>query len=117
MLDTRPQAWLADDVESSDSWILRLSAAEIQGFRDGLSHLTAVRKPLLSLDQSDFPIPPFVSRRTRARHAYDPRPVGVLPCEGVPDGGMDRGGVSIGVLGDGAVHGRGEEPKREQRAD
>ncbi|WP_144630078.1 TauD/TfdA family dioxygenase [Bordetella genomosp. 13] len=53
----RPQPWTAEQVRQDDSWVLRLNADEIQGVRDALAHAKAHPKPLLSMEQADFPLP------------------------------------------------------------
>jgi hypothetical protein len=52
-----PTAWLASDVRSDTTWIQRLSADEVQGFRTALVHAKKVDKPLLSMVQADYPLP------------------------------------------------------------
>ncbi|KAL4885761.1 hypothetical protein BJY04DRAFT_230051 [Aspergillus karnatakaensis] len=53
----KPQAWKTKDVESDDSWILRLTPEEIEGFRTALAHAKTNPKPLLSMTQADYPLP------------------------------------------------------------
>jgi hypothetical protein len=52
-----PQPWRADDVRRDTSWILRLTPKEVDGFRIALSHAMKVNKPLLKMEQADFPLP------------------------------------------------------------
>ncbi len=54
---TRPCAWTAHDVEQENSWILRLNAEEIDGFQTALAHAKTVDKPLLAMEQADYPLP------------------------------------------------------------
>ncbi|MVW77568.1 TauD/TfdA family dioxygenase [Bordetella sp. 02P26C-1] len=58
----RPQPWKAEQVRQDDSWILRLTAEEVDGVRAALAHAKQLDKPLLSMEQADFPLPE-VSRR------------------------------------------------------
>jgi hypothetical protein len=51
-----PRAWTADDVRQDDSWIQRLSAAEVEGFDLALQHARRLNKPLLAMAQADFPL-------------------------------------------------------------
>ncbi|WPB55815.1 TauD/TfdA family dioxygenase [Xylophilus sp. GOD-11R] len=52
-----PQAWTAQQVAQDHGWIQRLSAEEVQGFRDALVHARGTGKTLLQLEQADFPLP------------------------------------------------------------
>ncbi|KAJ7213080.1 hypothetical protein GGX14DRAFT_620099 [Mycena pura] len=52
-----PQPWKAEDVRRDNSWILRLSPEEVDGFRTALAHALAVNRPLLEMEQADFPLP------------------------------------------------------------
>lgn len=52
----RPQAWTAQQVREDNSWIVRLSEAEIQGIREALAHARSLNKPLLEMEQADFPL-------------------------------------------------------------
>ncbi|WP_459615507.1 TauD/TfdA family dioxygenase [Bordetella sp. 2513F-2] len=54
----RPQAWTAQQAREDDSWVLRLTQEEIQGFRDALAHARQLAKPLLAMEQADFPLSP-----------------------------------------------------------
>lgn len=51
-----PRAWTADEVRNDPSWIHRLTAEETDGFRLALTHAKKVAKPLLALEQADFPL-------------------------------------------------------------
>ena len=51
-----PQAWTADDLRQDESWIQRLSAAEVEGFDLALAHARRLNKPLLAMAQADFPL-------------------------------------------------------------
>jgi len=51
-----PRAWTADEVRQDASWVQRLSAAEVEGFDQALAHARRVNKPLLAMDQADFPL-------------------------------------------------------------
>ncbi|KAF5332017.1 hypothetical protein D9758_014590 [Tetrapyrgos nigripes] len=53
---TGPQAWLAEDVRLDNSWILRLTSEEANGFRNALVHARKVNKPLLEMEQADYPL-------------------------------------------------------------
>ncbi|KAK7989385.1 hypothetical protein PG989_009700 [Apiospora arundinis] len=52
-----PQAWKADDVRKDDTWILRLTPEEVDGFRTAMEHARKANKPLLDMEQADFPLP------------------------------------------------------------
>ncbi|KAL5344070.1 hypothetical protein BJX70DRAFT_7319 [Aspergillus crustosus] len=58
----KPQAWKTKDVESDNTWILRLTPLEIDGFRAALAHAKANPKPLLSMTQADYPLPAASAR-------------------------------------------------------
>ena len=46
---TAPKAWKADDLRQDESWIQRLSAAEVEGFDLALEHARRLKKPLLAM--------------------------------------------------------------------
>ncbi|KAJ6480284.1 hypothetical protein C8R45DRAFT_1005082 [Mycena sanguinolenta] len=52
-----PQPWKADDVRRHNSWILRLSPEEVDGFRVASVHALKTNKPLLDMTRADFPLP------------------------------------------------------------
>lgn len=52
-----PQAWTADDVRKDQSWIQRLTPEEAEGFNTALKHAKSTGKPLLAMEQADFPLP------------------------------------------------------------
>ncbi|MGO4328260.1 TauD/TfdA family dioxygenase [Cupriavidus sp. 2TAF22] len=52
----RPLPWTARQAREDRSWILRMTEAEIQGMRDALDHARALGKPLLDMEQADFPL-------------------------------------------------------------
>jgi len=51
-----PSPWYARDVETDQSWIQHLSAAEIQGIDQALTHAKTRAKPLLEMSIEDFPL-------------------------------------------------------------
>ena len=51
-----PRAWTADQVRNDSSWIQRLTPAEVAGFDAALAHARALDKPLLAMEQNDFPL-------------------------------------------------------------
>ena len=51
-----PRAWTAEEVRQDASWIQRLSAAEVEGFDQALQHARRLNKPLLAMEQADFPL-------------------------------------------------------------
>jgi hypothetical protein len=53
----QPRAWTAAEVAADTSWIQRLSDEEVAGFDAALAHAMQVAKPLLSMQQADFPLP------------------------------------------------------------
>lgn len=61
-----PRAWTADEARQDTSWVQHLSQAEARGFQSALDHLKTVDKPLLALQQADFPLNE-VSRGALAR--------------------------------------------------
>ncbi|KAJ7654627.1 hypothetical protein DFH06DRAFT_518220 [Mycena polygramma] len=52
-----PQPWKTADVRRDTSWILQLVPDEVDGFRVALAHALKADKPLLEMEQSDFPLP------------------------------------------------------------
>ncbi|MBO9354829.1 hypothetical protein GG851_12590 [Bordetella petrii] len=65
----RPQAWTADQVRLDPSWILRLTAEQVAGVQAALAHAKQAAKPLLSMEQADFPLP--AATRAALRQAID----------------------------------------------
>ncbi|KAK7951625.1 uncharacterized protein PG986_007353 [Apiospora aurea] len=61
-----PQAWKAEDVRKDATWILRLTPDEVEGFRIAMEHARKASKPLLDMEQADFPLPD-ASRRALKR--------------------------------------------------
>ena len=65
-IQSGPQAWKAGDVRKDTSWVLRLTPEEVEGFRIALAHAREVKKPLLEMEQADYPLPE-ISRRALQR--------------------------------------------------
>jgi hypothetical protein len=61
-----PRAWTAEEARADTSWVQRLSAFEVEGFQSALRHARTLGKPLLDMEQADFPLPD-VSRRALER--------------------------------------------------
>jgi len=53
---TAPKAWTADQARQDVSWIQHLSAAEAEGFDLALQHARGMNKPMLAMEQADFPL-------------------------------------------------------------
>lgn len=53
----RPAPWYAQDVQRDLGWVQRLSAEEVAGFDQALAHARRHPKPLLAMEQQDFPLP------------------------------------------------------------
>ena len=62
----KPRAWTAEQARADTSWVQRLDAAEVAGFQSALRHARTLGKPLLDMQQADFPLPD-VSRLALAR--------------------------------------------------
>ncbi|KAI0470997.1 Clavaminate synthase-like protein [Xylariaceae sp. FL0804] len=54
---TGPQPWKAEDIRRDTSWIQRLTPEEVEGFRTALAHARTLGKPLLKMEQADYPLP------------------------------------------------------------
>jgi len=52
----RPLPWTAEQVRQDDSWILRLTDEQVDDIQTALAHAKRVNKPLLSMQQEDFPL-------------------------------------------------------------
>lgn len=52
-----PRAWTAEEARADSSWVQRLTAAEADGFDTALRHARAAGKPMLDMQQSDYPLP------------------------------------------------------------
>ena len=61
-----PRAWTAEEARADTSWVQRLSPAEAAGFDTALQHARTLGKPLLAMQQSDYPLP-AVSRAALER--------------------------------------------------
>lgn len=61
-----PSAWRAEDVRRDKSWMQRLTPDEVDGFRTALEHARKANRPLLEMEQRDFPLPD-TSRRALER--------------------------------------------------
>ncbi|KAJ7111487.1 hypothetical protein C8R44DRAFT_799571 [Mycena epipterygia] len=55
-IESSPCAWKAEDVHRDGSWIQCLTHDEVDGFRTALAHARKVNKPLLDMEQADFPL-------------------------------------------------------------
>ncbi|ARP79957.1 hypothetical protein CAL12_03365 [Bordetella genomosp. 8] len=53
----RPEAWTARQAREDQSWVLRLTGEQIQGFHHAVAHARKLGKPLLTMEQQDFPLP------------------------------------------------------------
>ena len=53
----RPLPWTAEQVRQDNSWILRLTAEQVDGIQAALAHAKSLNKPLLAMEQADFPLP------------------------------------------------------------
>jgi hypothetical protein len=51
-----PRAWTADEARQDTSWVQHLTSAEVDGFQLALDHCKTIDKPLLALEQTDFPL-------------------------------------------------------------
>ncbi|KAL4894277.1 hypothetical protein BDV59DRAFT_201117 [Aspergillus ambiguus] len=56
-IGTGPQGWKTEDVKRDNTWILRLTPEEVDGFRTALAHAKAHPKDLLDMTQADYPLP------------------------------------------------------------
>lgn len=52
----KPQAWTAQEARDDKSWVMRLTEEQIDGFRSALAHASQLDKPLLDMEQTDFPL-------------------------------------------------------------
>lgn len=68
-LPDAPTAWYANDLRTDTTWVQRLTADEVEGFRTALAHAKKVNKPLLDMVQADYPLPEC-SRLALARAIY-----------------------------------------------
>ena len=109
-----PRAWTADEVRADTSWIQRLSAGEVDGFRRALKHAAALDKPLLDLQQADFPAAARRPRRARSRDRDHPGPLGHVPREGLSGRRVERGRDPARLLGHGPAHRRRPHPEPRQ---
>lgn len=53
----RPQPWTAEQVRQDNSWKLRLTERQVDGIQSALAHAKRLGKPLLDMEQADFPLP------------------------------------------------------------
>ncbi|OZI45320.1 TauD/TfdA family dioxygenase [Bordetella genomosp. 4] len=52
----RPLPWTAEQVRQDNSWILRLTDEQVDGIQAALAHAKRLDKPLLAMEQADFPL-------------------------------------------------------------
>ncbi|MBV7482899.1 TauD/TfdA family dioxygenase [Bordetella sp. BOR01] len=68
-ISNRPLAWTADQVRQDPAWKLHLSAEQADGVQAALAHAKRLDKPLLAMEQADFPLP--AASRAALRQAID----------------------------------------------
>jgi hypothetical protein len=51
-----PRPWTADEPRRDSSWVQRLSQEEADGIVAALEHAKSLNKPLLAMEQADFPL-------------------------------------------------------------
>ncbi|OAA57992.1 Taurine catabolism dioxygenase TauD/TfdA [Niveomyces insectorum RCEF 264] len=79
-----PQAWKAEDVRRDNSWIQRLTPEEADGFRTALAHAKKANKPLLHMEQADFPLPAASQRALKQAIATSQGRWGMCLVKGFP---------------------------------
>ncbi|CAM4396859.1 TauD/TfdA family dioxygenase [Bordetella muralis] len=52
----RPLPWTAEQVRQDNSWVLRLTDEQVDGIQAALAHAKRLDKPLLAMEQADFPL-------------------------------------------------------------
>ena len=112
-----PQAWTADDLRQDDSWIQRLSAAEVEGFDLALAHARRLNKPLLAVAQADFPLSD-ASRAALARAvATTQTGFGMCLVKGFPVDNWSEADTRLAYWGIGLYMGVGRTQNRAQSLD
>ncbi len=107
-----PQAWKAEDVRRDSSWIQRLTPEQADGFNQALAHAKKVGKPLLAMEQADFPLPP-TSRQAleRAIEATQGR-WGMVLVKGFPTDDWSEEDMRVAYWGMGLYMGVGRTQNR-----
>ncbi len=107
-----PQAWKAEDVRRDNSWILRLTSEEVEGFRAALTYAKAHPKPLLAMTQADYPLPEVSKKALERSIATTQGRWGMCLVKGFPTDEWTEEEVRVAYWGMGLYMGVGRTQNR-----
>lgn len=76
--------WRVSDVEQDDSWQVRLTQTQIEGFHAALDHAKRQGKEMLEMTQADFPLPAVSQEALLQARAISQGPWGFALLKGLP---------------------------------
>jgi hypothetical protein len=94
-----PRAWKAADVRNDLSWIRRLTPEAAQGFDEALAHAKRLGKPLLEMEQADFPLPPASREALEEAIAATQGRWGMVLVKGFPTDGWSEEDMRVAYWG------------------
>lgn len=94
-----PKAWKADDVRKDSSWVRRLTPEAADGFNQALLYAKNLGKPLLEMEQADFPLPPASRAALDEAIAATQGRWGMVLVKGFPTDGWSEDDMRIAYWG------------------
>lgn len=76
--------WLAENVRTDLSWQVRLTPAQVAGFKSALDHAAALDKPMLQMTPADFPLPDACVQVLALARSITQGPWGFVLIKGFP---------------------------------
>lgn len=107
-----PQAWKTEDVKRDDSWVLRLTPEQIEGFNVALAHAKKHPKPLLEMTQADYPLPEASKKALEAAIATTQGRWGMCLVKGFPVDEWTEADMRVAYWGMGLYMGVGRTQNR-----
>ncbi|KAJ5619097.1 Taurine catabolism dioxygenase TauD/TfdA [Penicillium lagena] len=107
-----PQAWKTEDVKRDNSWILRLTSEEVEGFRTALAHAKAHPKALLDMTQADYPLPEVSAKALQRAIATTQDRWGMCLVKGFPTNEWSEADMRVAYWGMGLYMGVGRTQNR-----
>lgn len=111
-IGTGPQSWKTKDVESDNSWVLRLTPEQIQGFKDALLFAKSHPKPLLEMSQADYPLPEASKKALKDAIATTQGRWGMCLVKGFPVDEWSEADMRVAYWGMGLYMGVGRTQNR-----
>ncbi|KAJ5456010.1 Taurine catabolism dioxygenase TauD/TfdA [Penicillium daleae] len=111
-IGTGPQAWKTEDVKRDNSWILRLTPEEVEGFRIALVYAKAHPKELLDMTQADYPLPEASKKALERAIATTQDRWGICLVKGFPVDEWSETDMRVAYWGMGLYMGVGRTQNR-----